>query len=183
MVARIHHILRYRTQTATSTILNHLAVEYLRWLLGVSHSRNTATPMVRSTHSWTYLKILVLTFGTCGNVQTANKPVVITRHNPRQPVPLVTTAVVTDFSVESAMIAFLPRATAATTTTASTATAWPTDNYCETKPWTLHAYHTDTAPPASRHLLAGRGSSFVLERVSFTPAPAPTIHPSQPAPT
>ena len=44
------------------------------------------------------------------------------------------------------------------------------------QPWTLYAYHTDTAPPASRHLFAGRGSSFTFERTSFTPHP-PTPHP------
>ena len=85
--------------------------------------------------------------------------------------------------VESAMIVFLPWETVATTTKSSTATAWPADNHYGTKPSMLHAHHTDTAPPASGHLLAGRGSSFTFDRTSFTPGPAPpTIHPP-PSPT
>ena len=60
-------------------------------------------------------------------------------NNPRQPVPLVVNAVAIMFWIERAMIAFLPWATAATTTTIPSATAWPADNHYRTKPWMLHA--------------------------------------------
>ena len=85
-----------------------------------------------------YFRMLVFTFGICGNVWTVY-PSPSPGNNPRQPVPLVVNAVATMFWMESAMIAFLPRATATTTTTTSTATAWPADNHYSTKPWTLHA--------------------------------------------
>ena len=120
-----------------------------RWLSGVlpdvcivpaalSHCSNTATPLVRSTQVWAYFRMLVFTFGICGNVQSINQAP-SPGNNPRQPVPLVVNAVATIFCVESAMIAFLPWATAGTTTTTSTATTWPAGNHYGTNPWTLHA--------------------------------------------
>ena len=120
----------------------------LRWLSGVfpdvcivpaalSHGSNL-TSLVRSTQIWACFIMFVFTFGICGNVRTVN-PASSPGNNPRQPMPLVINAVTTIFWVESAMTAFLPRTTAATTTTAWT-TAWPADNHYGKKPWTLHAH-------------------------------------------
>ena len=121
----------------------------LRWISGVlpdvcivpvalSHCSNTATPLVRSTQVWAYFRMLVFTLGTYGNVRTIH-PALLPGNNPRQPTPLVINAVTPIFWVESAMIAVLPRETAATTTTTSTATAWPADTHCGKPSWTLHA--------------------------------------------
>ena len=99
--------------------------------------------------------------------------------------------------VESVMIAFLPRATAATTTTVLTGITWTVDNNPSTKRWTLHACHTDTAPPASDHLLrrytqlgicAARavlrdeGPASRLKRLASPAPPAPNNPPAPPSP-
>ena len=194
MVARNHHILRYGTQPATSIIVNHLAIEYhsagfrASFLMSEScrrHSLTVATPLrlwCAQPLIWAYFRMLVFTFWYLRK-RADHNPALSPGNNPRQPMPLVVNAVATIFRVESAMIAFLPRATAATKTTTSTATAWPADNHYGTKPWTLHAdrpiqhyqrqaiYLRDEVP-----------ASTVKELASPTPRPPPTIYPPRPAP-
>ena len=121
----------------------------LRWLSGVSHDvcivpaalsqcNNTATPLVRSTQIWASFRKLGFSFGISGDLRTVNTAP-SPGNNPRQPVSLAINAVPTIFWVESAKIAFLPRATAATATTTATPTAWPADNHYGTNSWTLNA--------------------------------------------
>ena len=74
--------------------------------------------------------MLGVAYGTWGNVNT--KPAAITRHILRQPTPLVITTVVICFRAKREVIAFLSRATAATTTAALTATAWRVGNNFDT---------------------------------------------------
>ena len=81
--------------------------------------------------------MMVNIFGIWGNVRTVN-PALSPGKNPRQPTPLVINPVAPIFWVESAMIAFLPRETSATTKTTSTATAWPADTHYGTNSWTLY---------------------------------------------
>ena len=108
----------------------HLALVILR--LKCVIARCTAL-WWNSTQIWAYSRMLVFTIGICVNVRTV-RPASSPGNNPRQPVPLVINAVGTISWAESATIAFLPRATAATTMTTSTAPAWPADNHYGTKP-------------------------------------------------
>ena len=164
----------------------------LRWLSSVlpdvcivpaalSHCSDIATPLVRSTQVWAYFRMLFFTLVIYGSVRTIH-PAPSPANNPRQPVPLVVNAVATIFRVESAMIAFLPRATAATMTTTSAATAWPADNHCGKNPWTLHAdrpiQHYQRQAIYSRDEVP---ASTLKERAPPTPPP-PNNLPPRPAP-
>ena len=79
--ARTHGIIAIGDMYVTSTVLNHPVIERPRQFgrfsevfvvpATLSRCSNTATPLVRSIQSWTYFKMMLLPFGSCGNVHTA----------------------------------------------------------------------------------------------------------------
>ena len=120
--------------------------------------------------------MLIFPFGNCGNVHTARPAPSpgVSRDNQCRSLCLRGNYI----RVESAMIASLPRTTtAATTTITLTATTWPATSAPQS--WMLHAYSTDTAPPATRHL-SGTRIQLLLLRDKLHPRP-PLYHPTPPA--
>ena len=103
-------------------------------------------------------------------------------NNPRKPVPLVVNAAATIFGVESAMIAFLPPATAATATTTSAATASPAYTHCGKNPRTLHADQPIQHYQRQAIELRDEGPASTLEELAPPPPGPPTIYPPRPAP-